>query len=389
MNVKELDSRYVLPTYARFPLAITHGKGPYCYDEDGKEYIDLGSGIGVNALGYSDDGWLSAVKNQLDLVQHTSNLYYTAPGARLAEELCRRTGYARVFFSNSGAEANECAIKAARLYAAKKREIKEGYIITLQNSFHGRTVTTLAATGQDSFHRDFTPLTGGFLYAAPDMSEIRALVAENTCIAVMFEPVQGEGGVNLLSQEFVAELAAFCAEKELLLIADEVQTGNGRTGKLYACMHYGITPDITSTAKGLAGGLPLGATMMKEEVAGCFAYGLHGSTFGANPVCCAAALHVLSVMDEDFLRGVEERAALIHRMLEGQKGIKSLSGLGLMIGIETEGDAGEIIAACLSRGVLCLKAKHKVRLLPPLNIPLDTLEKAITVLREECAARAK
>lgn len=388
MTTKELDQQYVLPTYARFPLEITHGKGPYCYDENGREYIDLGSGIGVNALGYSDGGWVAAVKEQLDLIQHTSNLYYTAPGALLAEQLCQRTGYARVFFSNSGAEANECAIKAARLYAAQKREIKDGYIITLTNSFHGRTVTTLAATGQDSFHRDFTPLTGGFLYAAPDMEEIRALVRDNPCIAVMFEPVQGEGGVNLLPREFVCELEAFCRENGLLLIADEVQTGNGRTGKLYACMHYGVTPDITSTAKGLAGGLPLGATMMKEDVAACFAFGMHGSTFGANPVSCAAALHVLSVMDDTFLDGVNERAALIRRMLEGQAGIKSISGLGLMIGIETAGDAGEIIAACMARGVLCLKAKHKVRLLPPLNIPVDALEKAITVLREECAARA-
>lgn len=388
MTTKELDQQYVLPTYARFPLEITHGKGALCYDENGKEYIDLGSGIGVNALGYADDGWLAAVTEQLNLVQHTSNLYYTAPGARLAEALCTRTGYARVFFSNSGAEANECAIKAARLYAAKKRDCANGFIITLTNSFHGRTVTTLAATGQESFHRDFTPLTGGFLYAAPDMAEIRALAEENPCIAVMFEPIQGEGGVNLLPADFLTALSDFCREKGLLLIADEVQTGNGRTGKLYAYMHSGITPDIVSTAKGLAGGLPLGATMMTEEVASVFAYGMHGSTFGANPAACAAALHVLSQMDDEFLRGVDTRAALVKTMLEGRAGIKSLSGLGLMIGIETAGDASEIVSACLARGVLCLKAKTKVRLLPPLNIPLDILEKALSVLREECAKKA-
>ena len=388
MTTKELDQQYVLPTYARFPLEITHGKGPYCYDENGREYIDLGSGIAVNTLGFADDGWVSSVTEQLKKFQHTSNLYYSAPCAELAEALCTRTGYSRVFFSNSGAEANECAIKAARLYAARKKDVTDGYIITLTNSFHGRTVTTLAATGQDSFHRDFTPLTNGFLYAAPCMEEIERLTSEYPCIAVMLEMIQGEGGVNRMPTEFITALAAFCQKNGLLMIADEVQTGNGRTGKLYAYMNYGIMPDIISTAKGLAGGLPLGATMMTEEVASVFAYGLHGSTFGGNPVACAGALHILNCLTDEFLAGVDERAALIQQMLDGAPGIRSVSGLGLMVGIEPVGNAKEIILACMERGVICLSAKQKIRLLPPLNIPLDALKKALSVILEECAKRA-
>lgn len=387
MNIKELDAAYVAPTYARFPVCLTGGKGSRVIDDEGKEYIDLGTGIAVNAFGVADDRWIAAVTEQLNRIQHTSNLYYSEPGARLAEQLCLRTGMKKVFFSNSGAEANECAIKAARKYGEKKKGAGYTTIITLRDSFHGRTVTTLAATGQDVFHRDFLPLTDGFVYAEANcLEDVKRLAKENPCCAVMFEVVQGEGGVRPLTQEFLQGLETFARENDLLLIADEVQTGNGRTGKLYGYMHFGISPDIVTTAKGLGGGLPIGATMLGERVADVYAPGMHGSTFGGNPVCCAGALNILSRIDDALLAGVTERSRYVFEALNGADGIRSVTGLGLMIGVECEKSAAEVVAACREKGVLVITAKKKVRLLPALNIDMDDLKQAIEVLKEVCKA---
>ena len=386
MNVFEKDKQYIASTYARFPICIKSGKGSVVYDDEGREYIDLGTGIAVNSFGVADDEWVAAVSEQLNKLQHTSNLYYSEPCAALAEMLCERTGMKKVFFSNSGAEANECAIKAARKYGELNKG--EGYttIITLKDSFHGRTLTTLAATGQDVFHKDFLPLTEGFVYAAANSKEdVEKLAAENKCCAVMFEVVQGEGGVLPLNKDFLVWLESFAKEKDLLLIADEVQTGNGRTGELYGYMNFGITPDIVSTAKGLGGGLPIGATMLGDKVKDVLGAGMHGSTFGGNPVCCAGALNIISRIDQKLLDGVKEKSRYIFGELEGAKGVKSVTGLGLMIGIECERPASEIIEECRQNGVLVIKAKQKIRLLPALNIDDDSLIKAIKILKEACA----
>ena len=383
--MKQLDKEYVANTYARFPLCLTEGKGSRVKDETGKEYIDLGTGIAVNGFGYADDDWVAAVSEQLHKIQHTSNLYYSEPCARLAEQLCLRTGMKKVFFSNSGAEANECAIKVARKYGENTKG--EGYtsIITLKDSFHGRTLTTLAATGQEVFHKDFLPLTDGFVHAeANNLEDVKRLAEEHPCCAIMFEVVQGEGGVRPLTKEFLQGLEAYAREKDLLLIADEVQTGNGRTGKLYGYMNFDIHPDVVSTAKGLGGGLPIGATLMGSRVSEVLTPGMHGSTFGGNPVCCAGALNILSRIDEALLEGVCARSKYIFDELTGAEGILSVSGLGLMIGVECEKDTSEVIAACREKGVLVIKAKNKVRLLPPLNIEWGDLETAIGVLKEVC-----
>ena len=386
MNIKELDNNYVAATYARFPVCLKEGSGSRVKDDEGREYIDLGTGIAVNTFGYSDMEWAEAVAEQLTRIQHTSNLYYSEPCAKLAEQLCLRTGMKKVFFSNSGAEANECAIKVARKYGETKKGAEYTTVITLRDSFHGRTITTLAATGQDVFHKDFLPLTEGFVYAvANDLEDVKRLIKENKCCAVMFEVVQGEGGVRPLTNEFLKGLEVLARENDLLLIADEVQTGNGRTGKLYGYMHSGIIPDIVSTAKGLGGGLPIGATMLGERVKDILCAGMHGSTFGGNPVCCAGALNIISRLTDECLEGVTVRSKYIFDELTGAEGIKGVSGLGLMIGVECEKDAGEVIAACRERGVLVIKAKHKVRLLPALNIDMNDLKKAIQVIKEVCA----
>ncbi len=386
MDIKKIDGEYVAGTYARFPLEIVSGKGSLVYDENGKEYIDLGTGIAVNTFGVSDDEWVAAVTEQLTKCQHTSNLFYSAPCALLAKTLCERTGMKRVFFSNSGAEANETAIKVARKYAAEKKGSEYHTIITLKNSFHGRTITTLAATGQDIFHKDFLPLTAGFVHAEPDdIASVEALVREYKVAAIMFELVQGEGGVHALSPEFVKGLVKIAEENDILLICDEVQTGNGRTGELYAFMNYGFTPDIASTAKGLGGGLPIGACMLGEKVKDTLTPGSHGSTFGGNPIAAAGANNILSRIDEKLLTGVREKSNYIFTELSGAVGVKSVSGLGLMIGIETEKDASEVIAKCRENGVLVIKAKHKVRLLPALNIPMQELQKAVAVIKAACA----
>lgn len=385
-SFKELDENYVAHTYKRFPVEIVSGKGSLLYDVNGKEYIDMGSGIAVSALGASDAGWVAAVSAQLSKVQHTSNLYYTSPCAMLAAELCRRTGMKKVFFGNSGAEANECAIKIARKYAAEKKGEDHYKIITLENSFHGRTLATLSATGQAHYHELFQPLVPGFLHApANDAEALIQLASENKVAAIMMEAVQGEGGVCKLEPDFVTRVADFAKENDILLIFDEVQTGNGRTGELYAYMHYGVTPDVVTTAKGLGGGLPIGACLLGEKVESVLGYGDHGSTFGGNPVCAAGAVYVLSQLDDKMLQGVREKSAYVFEALTGAKGVKSVSGMGLMIGIETEKPAADVVAACMEAGVLCLTAKHKVRLLPALNISQALLEKAIETIKAACA----
>ncbi|MDO5326848.1 MAG: acetylornithine/succinylornithine family transaminase [Clostridia bacterium] len=386
MNVKEMDKAYVAGTYKRFPLEIVSGQGSIVKDETGKEYIDLGSGIAVTSFGIGDAGWKQAIIDQMNKVQHMSNLYYTEPCARLAELLCQKTGMKKVFFSNSGAEANECAIKTARKYAAKKHGPNCYTIITLKNSFHGRTITTLAATGQDHYHELFQPLTPGFVHAeANNIEELETLVNQQPTVAIMIECVQGEGGVIPLSPEFVSAAAKIAWEKDILLIVDEVQTGNGRTGQLYAYMHYGIQPDIVSTAKGLAGGLPLGATLLGDKVQDVLGFGDHGSTFGGNPLCCAGALSILSRLDDAFLAQVREKSAYLFQAFENAPGIEAVTGLGLMIGLKTKKPAPQAVAECMEKGVLCLTAKDKVRLLPALNIPMDILKKAAQVILEVCA----
>lgn len=383
--ITQKDKEYIAPTYARFPVEIVSGKGSTVTDSDGKQYTDLGSGIGVTAFGIADDEWVSAVTAQLNKVQHTSNLYYTEPCAELASILCGRTGMKKVFFANSGAEANECAIKAARKYSQDKKG-KEFYnIITLKNSFHGRTLTTLAATGQDVFHSKFTPLTPGFVYCTANCTEELESLAESVNPAgIMIECVQGEGGVIALDGEFVKCAQKLADEKDIPLIIDEVQTGNGRTGKLYAYMNYGIHPDIVSTAKGLGGGLPIGAVMLSEKVKDVFAPGDHGSTFGGNPVCCAGAVNIINHIDDKLLSEVKEKSDWVFKTLSGAEGVESVSGMGLMIGIKTVKNAKDVVAECMKNGVLCLTAKDKVRLLPALNIDFDTLKNAVNVITEAC-----
>ena len=383
MELKQLDKQYIANTYARFPVVLTHGKGSQVWDEQGKEYIDMGSGIGVTAFGIADEVWQQAVTEQLGKLQHMSNLYYTEPCALLAQLLCERTGMKKVFFCNSGAEANEGMIKTARKYAAEHKGNDFTTIVTLENSFHGRTITTLAATGQEHYHELFQPLTPGFVHApANDLDAVKKAALENKAGAVMIECIQGEGGVIPLTKDFATGLAAFCEEEGLLLLVDEVQTGNGRTGALYAYMNYGICPDIVSTAKGVGGGLPLGAVLFGEKTEFTLGAGDHGSTFGGNPVCCAGALSILSRIDDSLLAEVREKSAMIFDKLQGAPGIESVSGMGLMVGVKTVKPAGDVLKACMENGVLCLTAKDRVRLLPALNIPKTILNQALDVLLE-------
>ncbi len=385
-NLQTIDKQYVANTYARFPVEIISGKGSVLTDTDGKNYIDMGSGIAVTSFGQGDEVWLQAVIEQLGKVQHTSNLYYTEPCARLAQLLCEKTGLKKVFFGNSGAEANECAIKAARKYAQDKKGTEYSTIITLENSFHGRTLTTLAATGQEHYHELFNPLTPGFVHTpANDFEALKTLALQEKTAGIMMEIVQGEGGVIALDADFVKAVAAFCEEEDIILIIDEVQTGNGRTGAMYAYMHYGITPDVVTTAKGLGGGLPIGACLLGEKTQSVLGFGDHGSTFGGNPVCCAGAVSIVERMDDAFFAKVTEKSNRIFNALQGAKGVKSVSGLGLMIGIETEKEAKDVVAACMEKGVLCLTAKTKVRLLPALNIPDEMLDEAIEIIKSACA----
>lgn len=385
MNIKECDSKYIAHTYGRFPLVIKEGRGVIAIDENGKEYIDMATGIAVNVFGYCDEVWTKAVTEQLNTLQHTSNLYYTEPCAKLAEALCTRTGLSKVFFSNSGAEANECAIKAARKYVSMNKGEEFYKIITLRNSFHGRTITTLAATGQDTFHKDFLPLTEGFLYCeANNCEELETLVKNNKVAGIMFELVQGEGGVMPLSQEFVDKIFELSAAYDIVTIADEVQTGNGRTGALYAYMNYGVTPDVVSTAKGLGGGLPLGATMLSEKLSEVFVPGDHGSTFGGNPVCCKGALSIIERIDEKLLSQVREKSEYIVSELSSSEGVISVDGMGLMLGITTKRPVDEVVSECMQEGVLAIKAKSKLRLLPALNISFEELKKAVSIIKNVC-----
>ena len=383
MNIFEMDAAYVANTYRRFPLEIVGGQGALLTGADGREYIDLGSGIAVNTFGMNDEAWKQAVIAQLGAVGHTSNLYYTAPQAQLARMLCERTGMKRVFFGNSGAEANECAIKAARKYASDKYGPgARPTIVTLVNSFHGRTISTLSATGQEVFHRDFGPFTPGFVHVpANDLAALERALEENACCGVMLEMIQGEGGVIPLDKAYVQSAARLCALRDVLLIADEVQTGNGRTGTLYAWQQFGVVPDLFSTAKGLGGGLPIGACLLGEKVKDTLGASSHGSTFGGNPICAAGALNVLSRIDEALLAGVRAKHDRILAALQGAPGVEAVTGLGLMLGVKTVRPAGEVVKTCMENGVLALTAKDKVRLLPPLNIPDDLLDRALETLR--------
>ncbi len=383
MGIKELDNEYLMSTYNRFDVVAVSGKGSYVFDKNGKKYIDFGSGIGTLSFGIADEIWCEAVNNQAKNLAHISNLYYTEPPVLLAEALCKKTGLKKVFFSNSGAEANECAIKAARKYSQDKYGVDRYKIATLKNSFHGRTITTLSATGQEHYHELFTPLTSGFVsLPAGDIEAIKSEAKDNSLAAVMIECIQGEGGVVALDGEYVKALADFCGKNDILLIVDEVQTGNGRTGKLYAYMNYGITPDIVTTAKGLGGGLPIGATLFGEKSKDVFSFGDHGSTFGANPVSCAAAKTVIDRLDDDFLAEVKRKSDYIFNSLSGEKGIVEISGMGLMIGLKTEKDAKEVVASCMEKGLLCLTAKDKVRLLPALNVPFYLVRQAVEIIKQ-------
>lgn len=381
MGVTETDKKYVANTYARANVVFLRGKGATLTDRWGNKYIDFGAGIAVNGLGIGYGKWKRAVKAQLKALPHASNLYYTQPCAELAKLLCKRTGMKKVFFSNSGAEANECAIKTARKYSFDKYGENRFKIVTLINSFHGRTVTTLSATGQEAFHQYFMPFTDGFTYVPADDYEAMEEAVDDGVCAVMLELVQGEGGVKALDKEYVKKVETLCRKKDVLLIVDEVQTGNGRTGSLYAFMQYDIMPDIVTTAKGLGNGLPIGATMFGAKCENTLTPGTHGSTFGGNPVVCAGAIAVIRSINEKLLSGVNAKSRRIRDVLAACPKAKSVSGLGLMIGIEVD-NAQEMKEQCLNKGLVVLTAKDKLRLLPPLNISDGELEEGLEILRE-------
>ena len=380
-DIIEEDKKYIAGTYARFPVAFKEGKGSRLYDYDGREYVDCGSGIAVNIFGVNDEEWKNAVIAQMNSIQHASNLYYTKPQADLARLLCEMTGAKKVFFGNSGAEANECAIKAARKYGEIKYGADRKQIITLKESFHGRTLATLAATGQDAFHKYYGPFPEGFVYADPTIEGVEACMNERTC-AVMIECIQGESGVNVLDKDFVQAVEKLCRERDIVFICDEVQTGNGRTGRLYAYQAYGVSPDIVTTAKGLGGGLPIGACMLFEKCAGVFGHGDHGSTFGGNPAVCAGAYSILSRIDEKLLVSVREKGEYFREGLKKIDGVKEVTGMGLMIGIHTDKPAAEVANECMKRGLLVLTAHSNVRLLPPLTISKDDIDFALKILNE-------
>ena len=389
MSIMDMDKAYVAGTYKRFPVEIVSGKGSHAVDSQGKTYVDMGSGIGVTAFGYGDEAWKAAVCAQLDKVQHTSNLYYNEPCARLAKLLCEKTGMKKVFFSNSGAEANECAIKAARKYSAEKKGADCYTIVTLQNSFHGRTLTTLAATGQNHFHQLYQPLTPGFVHVpANDIQALKDCVAKVKVAGILMEVVQGEGGVLPLTAEYLAAANKLAHEQDIPLMMDEVQIGNGRSGKLYGYMNFDVQPDIVSTAKGLGGGLPIGACLLGEKVQNVLGFGDHGSTYGGNPVCCAGGVSIIGRLTDDFLAEVQKKSAYVFETLTGAPGIESVTGLGLMIGVKPVAPAAEVVKKCMERGVLCLTAKNKVRLLPALNIPMEDLKFAVETIRTVAAELA-
>lgn len=385
-TAKQYDDEYIIHSYGRFPVLLTKGKGATVQDDTGKTYIDFTSGIGVNALGFCDDNWVQAVSAQLQTLQHTSNLYYTEPCIQAAKLLCEKSGMKKVFFGNSGAEANEGVIKAARKYSFLKYGASRNKIIALQNSFHGRTMAALSATGQDAYHNFFFPFVDGFSFAkANDFADILSKMTDDVC-AVMLETVQGEGGVVPLDKEYVQAVAKACKEKDILLIVDEVQTGMGRTGSLFSYQQFGIQPDLVSCAKGLGGGLPIGAVLFDEKTETVFVPGDHGSTFGGNPVVCAGAVHILNTMDEAFLQDVQKKGAYLKEKIEKMPHVENVAGLGMMLGIQLDVEAKPVINALLEAGLLVLSAKTKIRLLPPLTITQEELDKGLTILEQTLAS---
>lgn len=382
-KIKELDNENIMHTYGRYDVCLTKGKGVYAYDDNGKKYIDVSSGIGVNSLGYCDDGWVKAVSEQAGTIQHISNYYYNKVAGVLAEKLTKATGLSKVFFGNSGAEANECAIKVARKYSFDKYGRGRDRIVTLVNSFHGRTIATLSATGQDVFHNYFFPFVDGFDNAiANDIESLKNTITDKTC-AVMLETVQGEGGVNILDSEYLQQVRKICDEKDILLIVDEVQTGVCRTGKLYGYMHSGIKPDVVTSAKGLGGGLPIGICMVNDKLKDVMGPSTHGTTFGSNPVVCAGANYIIDTVNTpEFIEEVNKKGTYFKEKLEKIKGVKSVRQQGLMIGIEVEGNAGDIAKKCTENGLLVITAKTLLRMLPPLNIKYEEIDEALAILKK-------
>lgn len=382
-KIKELDNENIMHTYGRYDVCLTKGKGVYAYDDTGKKYIDVSSGIGVNSLGYCDDGWVKAVSEQAGTIQHISNYYYSKVAGVLAEKLTKATGLSKVFFGNSGAEANECAIKVARKYSFDKYGRGRDHIITLVNSFHGRTIATLSATGQDVFHNYFFPFVEGFDNAiANDIESLKNTITDKTC-AVMLETVQGEGGVNILDSEYLQQVRKICDEKDILLIVDEVQTGVCRTGKLYGYMHSGIKPDVVTSAKGLGGGLPIGVCMVNDKLKDVMGPSTHGTTFGSNPVVCAGANYIIDTVNTpEFIEEINKKGAYFKEKIEKIKGVKSVRQQGLMIGIEVEGNAGDIAKKCTENGLLVITAKTLLRMLPPLNIKYEEIDEALAILKK-------
>ncbi len=382
-KIKELDNENIMHTYGRYDVCLTKGKGVYAYDDNGKKYIDVSSGIGVNSLGYCDDGWVKAVSEQAGTIQHISNYYYNKVAGVLAEKLTKATGLSKVFFGNSGAEANECAIKVARKYSFDKYGRGRDHIITLVNSFHGRTIATLSATGQDVFHNYFFPFVDGFDNAiANDIESLKDTITDKTC-AVMLETVQGEGGVNILDSEYLQQVRKICDEKDILLIVDEVQTGVCRTGKLYGYMHSGIKPDVVTSAKGLGGGLPIGICMVNDKLKDVMGPSTHGTTFGSNPVVCAGANYIIDTVNTpEFIEEVNKKGTYFKEKIEKIKGVKSVRQQGLMIGIEVEGNAGDIAKKCTENGLLVITAKTLLRMLPPLNIKYEEIDEALAILKK-------
>lgn len=381
-EIKKLDETYIAPTYGRYDVVLTHGKGATCYDGEGNTYIDFTSGIGVNALGFADTDWVKAVSAQLGKLQHTSNLYYTEPCVQAAKLLCEKSGMKKVFFGNSGAEANEGMIKAARKYSFQKYGSGRSTIVALENSFHGRTMAALSATGQDAYHTFFFPFVEGFVFAkANDLADTLSKLTEDVC-AVLLEPIQGEGGVLPLEKEYVQAVAAACQEKDILLLIDEVQTGIGRTGSFYCYQQFGIQPDLVSSAKGLGGGLPIGAVLFGEKTAEVLVAGDHGSTFGGNPAVCAGAAEILNRMDDAFLQEVSQKGDYLKAELEKLPHVTHVAGMGLMLGIELDIEVKPLVNTLLEQGLLVLTAKHKMRLLPPLNITQEELDTGLSILKK-------
>lgn len=389
-QIKQMDTAHIASTYRRFSVALECGEGATLTDTDGKQYVDFSSGIAVNIFGINDETWKNAVIAQLNKVQHTCNLYYTEPQVRLAELLCEKSGARKVFFANSGAEANECALKAARKYSFDKYGPDRYEIVTLENGFHGRTLATLAATGQEEFHKFFGPFPGGFVYARPDFESVKEKITDKTC-AVMMELIQGESGVHVLDKNFVRQITEYCQARDILVIIDEVQTGNGRTGYMYAYQGYGIMPDIITTAKGLGGGLPIGACLLFEKTKDAFGYGDNGSTFGGNPVACAGAVSIVERLNEELFLEVRAKGEYLRTFLSKMPGVEEVTGLGLMIGVRTNGKASvrEIAEKCVEKGLLVLTAHDRLRLLPPLTIKKTEMDEGLKILNEVMEVVAK